>query len=143
MNSNDQRPAKALVLYIIWVSMVVSLGIYQFMLGGGYLTGKNAGPQGFGFPVPLVFGALLAATAVRWILIPRAEGPTGVLVLMIIGLAINESAEFFGIFIVPGRMPQTKMMIFYLSLVSALQFLPVYGSEVGETPGTGFADGED
>jgi len=116
--------------------MVMSITINQATLGGGILHGKNALEQGMGFPMPLVLAQLCVATAVRWLLVPRTSDPRKLLILMIIGLALSESGEFNGIFLVAKPMPETKMAIFYLSLVSALQFIPFYAAS-GGVPATG------
>src|ERR1035438_250768 len=118
MPSLAKASAQRVVLWVIWFSMVVSIAIYQVELGGGILPGRDAVQQGFQFPMPLVFAQLCIAAAVRWILIPRAKESRKLLVLLIIGLALSEAPEFNGIFLVPKTMPETKMAIFYLSLLS-------------------------
>ena len=137
MPSLAKASAQRVVLWVIWFSMVVSIAIYQVELGGGILPGRDAVQQGFQFPMPLVFAQLCIAAAVRWILIPRAKESRKLLVLLIIGLALSEAPEFNGIFLVPKTMPETKMAIFYLSLLSALQFIPFYAGRIGVPPAEG------
>jgi hypothetical protein len=131
MSSLERKSPKLIVLWTLWLAMVMSITINQAKLGGGILHGRNALAQGMGFPVPLVLAQLCAATVVRWLLVPRTKDPRKLLILMIIGLALSESGEFNGIFLVAQSMPETKMAIFYLSLVSALQFIPFYASSGG------------
>ncbi len=126
MPTGAQNVPKALVLYIIWFALTAGLFVYQFVLGGGFLTGANALPQGYGFPIPLIGVEVAAAAVVRWAVIPRLKGPSRILVALVIGMALSESAELFGIFLIPRGMPQTKMAVFYLAVVSAFQFLPTY-----------------
>lgn len=126
MPTGAQNVPKALVLYIIWFALTGSIFVYQFILGGGFLQGANALPQGFGFPIPLIGAEIAAAAVVRWAVIPRLKGPSRMLIALVIGMALSESAELFGIFLVPRGMPQTKMVVFYLAVVSAFQFLPTF-----------------
>jgi hypothetical protein len=48
---------------------------------------------------------------------------------MVIGLALSEGAGIFGIFLVPHDQPETKLLVFLLSLFSVLQFVPLYARE--------------
>lgn len=100
--------------------------VYQLKLGGGFLHGHNVGSQGLRFPIPLVLAQIFAAAAIRWLVMPRIRGYPALLKALIIGMVLAEAAEFYGIFLLPPSVPQTKMTIFYLSLASALQFAPFY-----------------
>jgi F0F1-type ATP synthase membrane subunit c/vacuolar-type H+-ATPase subunit K len=122
----EHNRQQQIVLWILWFAMVDAIVIYQFLLGHGVPRGSDA-PGGGVNPVVVLAGVqLLAAAAIRWLLLPRA-GTTGkVLVLMIVGLALSESVEFYGLFLVPADLPSTKLGLWLLALVSALQFAPVY-----------------
>ena len=119
--------------WTIWFAITMSILIYQVTLGGGILHGRDAVSLGFGFPIPLVLGFAGAAGIIRWIVVPRFEESRSVLTLLIVGLSLSESLEFFGIFLVPREMPATKMEIFVLSFLSALQFMPFSGTTRAET----------
>ena len=106
--------------------MTASLFLYQFRLGGGWLSGSD---NGSGFQSPIAYVAIafvLAATVVRWVVLPRCGHPIALLVCLIVGLALSETVTFFEIFLFPRSMPQTKMTLFELSVLSTLQFIPLY-----------------
>ena len=46
--------------------------------------------------------------------------------MMIIGLALSEAVEFYGIFLIPRDQPDTKLALFMLPLLSMAQFVPTY-----------------
>lgn len=118
------RPQQ-MVLWFLWLSMLNAIVLYPFLLGAGLPRGVDVG--GGVHPVLLVALAQLAvATALRWLLIPRAQTTGRVLVLMVLGLALSESAELYGLFLVPADRPETKLWLWGLALAGALQFAPVY-----------------
>jgi NADH:ubiquinone oxidoreductase subunit K len=115
-----------LILWTIWFSLVVAIVVYQFALGGGIPTGANAPVENQSLFVFVSAGLLLAASAIRWLLIPRADAPGKILVLMIMGLSFSEAVGLFGLLLIPMDQPGTKLALWVLSLASALQFMPVY-----------------
>jgi hypothetical protein len=122
-------PPKKLVLWIIWFALTSSIVVYQFILGHGVPQGTNE-PTTAIHPMALVAVATIAmASLVRWLLIPRNREAGKLLVLMIVGLALSESAQLFGLFLIPSGQPETKLAIWILALLSALQFMPVYANE--------------
>jgi hypothetical protein len=127
------RP-QLLVIWTLWFSMLVAVFIYQFTLGHGIPSGPNARPEGANPILFLAGGQLVVALVLRWILIPRADASGKMLVLMIIGLSLSESAEFFGLFLVPVDQPGTKLTLWILSIVSILQFAPVYALPKAKNP---------
>ncbi len=118
--------AKAPVLWILWIAILMSLFLYQFKLGHGLPKGHDARPV-FQNPMiwPCVF-TLLAAAIIRWRFIPKATDLRRLLVLLVIGLALSEAVTFFGIFLFQADMPETKTGLFVLSVLSVLQFMPLY-----------------
>lgn len=125
MTNSAARPHST-VMWVLWAVMCAAIVTYQVNLGGGMLSGADASPRGFGFPVPLVLTAVAGAAIVRWAILPVMRNRQALLICLIIGLALSEAAEFFGIFLVGHDMPRLKMEIFYLSLASAIQFAPIY-----------------
>ncbi len=121
----NQKPNHALVFWVIWIAIFLSLFTYQFILGGGIPRGENQGNPEIGFQA-LSVGVVLAATFIRWFLIPKAQDVQRMLVLMIAGLALAEAAQFFQIFLIGPNYPETQMSIFILSLVGVGQFAPIY-----------------
>ncbi len=123
-----------LVLWTIWFSMLVAVFIYQFALGHGVPSGPNARPEGANPILFLAGGQLVVAAVLRWILIPRADAAGKVLVLLVLGLSLSEAVEFFGLFLVPADQPGTKLTLWILSIVSILQFAPVYALPKAKNP---------
>ena len=122
-----------LVIWVIWFSLLVSVVIYQFALGRGIPVGENVREEGLNVFVVMSCTQVLIASLIRWILIPRAGAPGKLLVLMIIGLALSESVEFFGLFLISSDQPSTKLALWILSLVSIAQFAPIYAMSPRQT----------
>jgi len=121
-----QKAPPPIVYWVIWFALTVSVPIYQFVLGGGLPGGVNAPASGLSPIVIMMVGQILAATAVRWLVLPRCRRPQQVFVMMILGLALSEGAGLLGIFLIPHDQPETKLSLFVLSLLSCAQFMPVY-----------------
>jgi hypothetical protein len=84
---------------------------------------------------PIVWFAvaqIVAASAIRWFVLPRFTDFQKRLVLTVVGLALSQSVTFFGIFLFAADMPHTKMELFWLSLLSAIQFIPLFASDEPE-----------
>jgi len=127
--SENIPPPKKLVLWIIWFALTSSIVVYQLFLGHGVPHGTND-PTSAIHPMAFIAVAEIAiASLVRWLLIPRNREVGKLLVLMIVGLALSESAELFGLFLIPNDQPETKLAIWILALLSALQFMPVFANE--------------
>ena len=126
MTSNPQQKVQALVLWVMWFCLTCSIPIYQVMLGHGWLRGDDARSAMQNPIFWLSAGVLAVSAVVRWAFIPRTMNGRSLLILLIIGMALSESVEFYSIFLFPPDMPQTKMGLFMLSLLSALQFAPFY-----------------
>ena len=123
------EPRKSLppvVLWVVWFGITSAIPLYQIFLGGGWPRGANVAGRGLGAIELLAIGQLLAATVIRWLVLPRfSQGPQ-LLTLMIVGLAMSEAVELFGVFLIPRDQPETKISLFVLSLLSAAQFVPIY-----------------
>lgn len=126
MNETAKPAGQATVLWVIWFSLIAAIVLYQTKLGHGWLHGSDARSAVASPVVWVAFGMLLSAAAVRWLLIPQVRRFRPLLVLLLIGLTLSETVEFFGLFLLPGDMPATKMALFVLSLASTLQFAPFY-----------------
>jgi hypothetical protein len=118
--------SQKLILWVIWFALVSSIVAYQLILGHGIPYGPNVPSTETSPFAAVAIGEIIAASVIRWLLIPKTRGAGKLLVLMIIGLALSEGAEFFGLFLVANDQPETKLAIWILSLLSALQFMPVY-----------------
>lgn len=132
-NAVPQR-SQVLVLWVLWFAMTCAIVFYQVFLGHGWLKGDDARPM-MQYPVIWLCVAWLAiATTVRWAVIPRVPDFRRLLFCLIIGLAFSESVEFFSLFLFPSDMPTTKMGLFVLSVLSALQFMPIYARNLVSPP---------
>jgi len=114
--------------------MVGAICFYQFNIGHGIPLGANARAQEFQLPIGLALAQVAIATVVRWWAIPRFSDFSILLRLLVLGLALSEAVTFYGIFIIPGDMPETKLVFFIVSLLSALQFAPLYASPKAASP---------
>jgi len=115
-----------LVVWVIWGFLLCSVVVYQFALGGGIPKGTDAPAAGLDPFAVVAVVEVLIASAIRWLLLPRADAPGKILVLMIIGLALSEAAEILGLFLVSPDQPGTKLALWILSLLSVIQFIPLY-----------------
>jgi hypothetical protein len=125
---------KVFVLWVFWGAMVAAIFFYQFALGHGIPLGANARTQEFQLPVDLALAQIAIAAVLRWVVVPRVSEPAALLPLLVVGLVLSEAVEFYGIFLVPGDMAATKLVFFIGSLLSALQFIPVYASPKPASP---------
>lgn len=117
---------RALALWVIWFALFAAVLVYQFALGGGIPSGSNAPSDGMSPILVLAGGQLVVASMIRWILMPRADNAEKVLVWMILGLSLSEAVELYGIFLISNDQPSTKLTLWVLSILSVLQFIPVY-----------------
>src|SRR5262249_15346557 len=122
---------------MLWFSMTAAIVIYQFALGHGLPHGEDVSSP---MQSPILWsavGMVAIAAAIRWLIIPRVRSLQRVLPFLIFGLALSEAVEFFGLFLFPRDMPATKLGLFVLALLSALQFVPVYASSSADIPSLG------
>jgi len=122
---NNQKPNHPLVFWVIWIALFQSLFVYQYFLAGGLPSGEDKGNPDIIFLV-LSIGVIVAATVIRWFLIPKAKDIQKLLILMIVGLALAEGAQFYQIFLIGPDYPETQMSIFILSVLGVGQFAPFY-----------------
>jgi hypothetical protein len=120
---------RVLPFWAIWFALVAAIPIYAVFLGGELVLGRNT--AGASLP-PVFFLALfqiIAATAVRWLVLPRFVELPKKLVWMIVGLALSNGASFHSIFLFPRNQPETKLLTIVLAFLSVLQFAPFYARE--------------
>lgn len=103
--------------------------IYQMFLGGGILEVGNGAPDLKNPFLWMAVGQVAAAAVIRWLVIPRFLKFQQILTWAILGLALSEAVEFYGIFLIDHD-NATKMTFFGMSLLSALQFIPVYAKNM-------------
>jgi hypothetical protein len=122
----SRQAPPAIIFWVIWFAILSGLLVMQFFLGGGVPTGRNAPDASIPGIVFVPLGEVLLATLVRGLVLPRFVELPKKFVWMIIGLSLSEGAGILGIFLLPGDQPETKLLVFLLSLFSVLQFIPLY-----------------
>jgi hypothetical protein len=132
MSDSDSSKTPVGVFWAVWIGIVGGMLTYQFKLGGGILIGSDSRSNTGNPIVWLAVTSIVAASAVRWFVLPRFDNSRKRLVCMIVGLALSQAVTFFAIFLFDSGMPRTKMELFWLSLLSAIQFIPLYAIDLPE-----------
>jgi|HubBroStandDraft_1064217.scaffolds.fasta_scaffold66761_2 hypothetical protein len=117
----------ASVFWQVWIGILASAFYYQFRDGGGFrFEGGALQSTGYSFFVVFAVAHFVAASVVRWIVIPKANERRRVLIYMVVGLALSEAITFYGIYLFAFSEHETKMLLFSLSILSVVQFAPFY-----------------
>jgi len=112
-------------MWVIWAAFLVGAGLQYHFLGA-----KNP-PASDGTLTWLVaFAPLVASAFIRWNLLPRVTAIQPALVLLILGVALAESAMFFGIFLFAAHQAE----LFVAALLGIAQYAPVYAARLTVTP---------
>jgi hypothetical protein len=127
----QHKKSQLLVIWVIWTWLFAAIIVYQFVLGGGIPAGSAVAGVPMSFPLLLAIGQVLLASAIRWLVVPRAQSAGQLLAVVIVGLALSEAVAFYGLFLVPADQPNVKLTLWMLSLLSALQFIPLYAKSEG------------
>lgn len=126
---NAAQPSLRVILWTIWAAILGTVLMLQFVIGHGLPSGENAAGTDVS---PFAFVSIVevvVATAVRWLWLPRLTEQRKQLVAMVIGLALAEGSNFFGLFLVPPDQPETKLLIFGLAIIGVAQFAPTYARD--------------
>ncbi|MFK7849455.1 MAG: hypothetical protein AB8D78_00630 [Akkermansiaceae bacterium] len=126
---DSQRPPTLLIFWIIWFAIFNGLFVIQFFAAGGFPSGSNEGDVPlWSIAVPAVL--LVAAVAVRFLVIPRLMKLTALLPAMVIGLAFSEGIGILGMFAVGKEFPETRLALFVVSVCAVLMYAPIYANAV-------------
>jgi hypothetical protein len=134
-NSGDSRnpdadrnspPPLAIIFWLVWFAILSGLVVLQAFLGGGVPNGRNAPGAQMPIVVWVCLTEVMGAALVRWLVMPRFAALPQKFVWMVIGLALAEGAGILGMFLLPRDQPETRLVIFLLSLFGVLQFVPLY-----------------
>lgn len=117
---------QAIVSWIIWFGMLQSAFIIHFVLGGGFPSGENVAEPMASWLWVLCFAPIVAATVIRWIVIPKIREPKKLLVTMIIGLALSENPILFSLILIGSDYPQNQIAVLIVAVLSLIQFAPSY-----------------
>lgn len=115
-------------MWIIWFVMLQSAFVIHFVIGGGFPSGENAVKPMAAWLWIACAAPLIAATMIRWIVLPKIQEQRKLLVAMIIGLALSEQPIFFSLFLIGADYPQNQIAVLVVSVVSLIQFAPSYGT---------------
>lgn len=131
----------AIIMWVIWFSFFQTAFILNFFLGGGFPSGPNS-EEPMAFWYWIVAGLpLVAATFIRWKIIPALKEPQKQLVAMIVGLALSEGAIFVEIFLIGPDYPQYQVAVLMASVFCTLQFAPSYATPGYKLPKDKSVDG--
>ena len=119
---------QALVMWILWFAFLQSALAIHFVIGGGFPSGENAAePMALWLWIAAAV-PLIAATVVRWLVIPKCAQQQQQLAAMIIGLALSELPIFFSLFLIGDAYPQNQIAVLIAAVFSLIQFAPSYGT---------------
>ncbi len=108
-----------IVMWVLWAAFVIGVCVqYHFL--------HSKSPPVADESALWLTGALpvLAAVIIRWNGLPRMKSSTQALPLMIVGIALAESAAFIGIFVFPAH----QLELFIAAFLGVTQHAPVYAS---------------
>lgn len=116
-----------MIFWIIWFAIFNGLFIMQFFAAGGFSSGSNEGDVPL-WAIAVPAGLLVAAVAIRFLVIPRISNLTALLPAMIIGLALSEAVGILGMFALSKDLPETRMALFVASAGAVVMYVPVYAN---------------
>jgi hypothetical protein len=131
----DTNKQHAIVMWIIWFSILQGAFLIQWFLGEGIPEGENV-PEPMALSLwALCFGPIVLASLIRWLVIPKLEDAQQQLTTMIIGLAFAEAPIFFSLFLVGPDYPQNQIAVLMVAVVAIIQFAPSYATPGYEVDG--------
>lgn len=125
----EEKPATpqphVLVMWVLWAAFLFGVcAMYHFLH-------RKDPPAPDGMQLWMVaFAPVAASMFIRWSLLPRVSALQPALVLMILGIALAESALFFGIFIFSAHQAE----LFLAALLGIVQHAPVYAKRLSAPP---------
>jgi hypothetical protein len=127
----SEKPAtpqqQILVMWVLWAAFLFGACVQYYFL---HRKDPPAPDQSQTWLVALA--PVAASMFLRWSLIPRVTALQPALVLLILGVALAESALFFGLFIFSAH----QMELFLAALLGIAQHAPVYAQRlIGSPPG--------
>jgi hypothetical protein len=119
---------QAIVMWVIWFAMLQFAFVVHFIVGGGFPSGENAVEPMAAWLWIACFVPLVAATLLRWLVMPKIKEQARLLVAMVIGLALSEQPILISLFLIGADYPQIQIGVLCVSVVSLIQFAPSYGT---------------
>lgn len=136
-SSQPPQPNPVIVFWILWFALIAGMVVMQNFAGKGFSGGVDQGEA----PLPLLgiaVGAACVSLGVRLLALPRAKDLQQKLVAMIVGMALAESANIIGIFVIGNKYPQTQLGLFVAAVACALCFTPIYAKQPDEASSFGY-----
>lgn len=124
----EKTKQHAIIMWIIWFSMLQSVFVIQWILGKGLPGGENVEQPMALWLWLICFLPLSEATWLRWVRIPKLKSPQSQLTAMIVGLALSEAAVFFSLFLIGPDYPQNQIAVLMVAVVSLIQLAPSYAT---------------
>ena len=119
---------RALIMWIVWFSVLQGAFIVQWFLGKGIPEGENIETPMSVMLWALCFAPLVIATIIRWKILPKLKQAQQQLVAMLVGLALSEGPIFFSLFLIGSDYPQNQIAVLIVAVFSILQFAPSYAT---------------
>ena len=132
---------QALVLWVIWFSILSAIVIIPVFAGGGWPSGEDR--SSFSDPVFLAaLGAFLASLAVRVFVLPKQSSPEKQVPVAIIGMALAEGAMMLGTFVLPKDAVSAKQSLLVLAALGVISYIPLYAGRKPEPRRHGLSGGD-
>jgi len=123
--SNQNLPSQATFAWIIWGALTMGMFILQYMVGAGFTFSESTGEADLIFVIASLVNCV-ASTFIRWAVIPKQDTGVEMMQMMIIGCALAESSVILSAIMDGSSDPGMQVQLFTISLVTLLQFAPVY-----------------
>ncbi|MFO1451838.1 MAG: hypothetical protein U1F61_26985 [Opitutaceae bacterium] len=118
MPSSSSQASPLLVWWIIWFA--ISAGLVAISV----TIEVRPAPPGNDALKYLPLAPLMAATLVRWLVLPRFTRRARAFPLFVVGVALAEGSGLLGLFLVP----ESRNEYLLLSLLGLAQFVPVFAT---------------
>lgn len=128
MSDDKSSKQHALVMWIIWLAFLQSAFVVQIFIGKGLPKGENASEPMALWLWLICALPLIAATALRWLIIPKVKEKQKQLVCLLIGLGLAEGPVYFQLFLFGGDYPQNQIAVLMVAVVCLIQFAPSYAT---------------
>ena len=124
MSNEPEFKQPVIMWWIIWAALFSGVFVIYFAVGssGAGTQAASASPDSRMWMV--CFAPFLISTAIRWLILPRAQNVQKAFSLFVVGLALAELPCILGVF----EFPEHKMELFGLGVLGMLQFIPYFAA---------------
>ncbi len=128
MTRKSPAPSQAqlpIVFWAIWFSILMSVVMIPFFIGGGIPSGPDDGQAPVVWTVmPVVLAVASLGLRFKWL--PRVATLNAKLPVMIIGLALAESIAVISAVLVDKRLGETRLTHLVIALACVLAWIPIF-----------------